>query len=278
MREPFCGTHTCLFCDQPEHVAIFEMWGHEFMLETCCEGLHEAIVIDMNDDPAWARRFLQSLGVEEFTNHRLRRLADDGACGLILDWQLRLRDISADAARRFIARHHAHCDAPVTWRFHTSVLNGGTLVGVAMVGNPVARGLNGRGIVEVNRLCIRRDIPSALRWNAASMLYGWCAREAERRGWAKIITYTRADEPGTSLEAAGWVREARIRGRGWHSSTRRRSNRNGWIDKVRWSRALRPVHTAPRRNRGNKIRLGSMSVDPMMDGSAFASPPSVHPS
>ena len=123
----------------------------------------------------------------------------------------------------------------MTWRFHTGIYNGRTLLGVAIVGNPVAPGLNGRGIAEVNRLCIRRDTADALRWNAASMLYGWCAREAARQGWRKIITYTRVDEPGTSLRAAGWTQECRVRGRGWHSARRARSNTNSWIDKVRWS-------------------------------------------
>ena len=28
----------CLFCDQPERVEIFEVWGHEWMFDTCCEG------------------------------------------------------------------------------------------------------------------------------------------------------------------------------------------------------------------------------------------------
>jgi len=128
----------------------------------------------------------------------------------------------------------------MTARFSLSAWNGATLVGVAMTGNPVARAFMGRGIVEVNRLCVRRDMPAALRWNAASLLYGRAAREAERRGFQRIITYTRADEAGTSLHAAGWVQEASVRGRGWHNAGRSRSNTNAFIDKVRWSRTLRP--------------------------------------
>ncbi|MBW4025403.1 MAG: hypothetical protein HIU92_20125 [Proteobacteria bacterium] len=230
----------CLFCDEPEQAKLFEIWGHEFMIQTCCEGLHEQIVFDMNADPAWGRELLRRLEIEPLTGHRLRRVTDDGCAGLVLDWQLQLGPVSSGQARRFIAQHHAHCGIPTAWRFHGAVFNGRTLMGVAIVGNPVARAYSGRGIVEINRLCIRRDTPTALRWNAASMLYGWCAREAERRGWHKIITYTRADEPGTSLDAAGWHRDASIRGRGWHSAKRPRSNRNGWIDKVRWSRPLSP--------------------------------------
>jgi len=160
---------------------------------------------------------------------------------MVLDWQLRLRGISFAAARSFIARHHSHCGPPAAWRFGSSVLNGTTLIGVVMVGNPVARLLCGRGTLEVNRLCIRRDVPRALAWNAASMLYSWSAREVARRGWSHIVTYTRADENGTSPRAAGWTKEATVRGRGWHSARRRRSNRNGFIDKVRWGRTLHPT-------------------------------------
>jgi hypothetical protein len=29
----------CLFCGAPEFVEIHEIWGHEFMLRTCCESL-----------------------------------------------------------------------------------------------------------------------------------------------------------------------------------------------------------------------------------------------
>ena len=92
--------------------------------------------------------------------------------------------------------------------------NGQQLIGVATVGNPVDRSFNGHGIVEVNRLCVRRDTASLLRWNAASMLYGDAARAAERAGFSRIITYTRADEDGTSLRAAGWTNEGATGGGG----------------------------------------------------------------
>ena len=227
------GHLECLFCGAPERAEVLEIWGHEFMLETCCADLHDQIVADCNDDPAWAKQFLQSLDIEDLCGHRIRRLPDDGACGLVLDWQLEFAAIPHATVRGFITRHHAHCGVPRTWRFHQAVYNGPTLAGVAIVGNPVARALAGRGIVEVNRLCIRRDIAAPLRWNAASMLYGWCAREAARRGWQKVITYTRIDEPGTSLRASGWIPECRVRGRGWHSERRARSNANSWIDNTR---------------------------------------------
>lgn len=153
----------CLFCGARERVEIFEAWGHDFMLDTCCEGLHEQIVLELNDDPAWARSFLQRLGVEELCGDSLRRVADDDGCGMVLDWSLRIAPITQAQARSCIARHYAHCQPPVTSRFHTGIFNGRTLLGVAVVGNPVARPYNGRGVVEVNRLCIRRDTAKPLR-------------------------------------------------------------------------------------------------------------------
>ena len=167
-------------------------------------------------------------------------MAVDGCCGLVLHWQLRIGSVTRPIARTFIARHHRHCRPPVTWRLEAAAFNRGTMVGVVPVGNPVARAVGQRNILEVNRLCIRRDMPRPLAWNAASMLCGWAAREAWRRGWDKIIMYTRADEAGRSLVAAGWISEATVRGRGWHGDVRRRSNTNSFIDKVRWSKTLKP--------------------------------------
>ncbi len=40
---------------------------------------------------------------------------------------------------------------------------------------------------------------------ACSILYGACARAARAMGASDLLTYTDADEPGTSLRAAGWV-------------------------------------------------------------------------
>lgn len=237
----------CPFCGEPVILDLFEIWAatHEFMLETCCYAAHDMLVHQLNDYPRWARDLLAGLGAETVIGSPLRRVTDDGGAGLILDWHPDVAPVPFGTARRFVARHHAHCGAPAVARFSFGAFNGPTLMGVVIVGNPVARALMGRGIAEVNRLCIRRDLPRALGWNIASMLYGAAAREAERRGFAKIMTYTRIDEAGTSLKASGWVAEARLRGRGWHGRHRPRSNKNAWVDKVRWSRRLRPRLVTP---------------------------------
>ena len=230
-------TEPCMFCGGPELVELFEVWSdHNFMLKTCCEGMHEAMLYEMQD-PSDAKALLRHLQAEEITGHSLRRVAEtDGH--LILDYNLNIQPITFSAARSFVGDHHVHNRPPAAWRFGMGTWNGDTLIGVVMVGNPVARLFNNRGILEVNRLCIRRDLDRPLVWNACSQLYGWAAREARRRGFRRIITYTREDEHATTLRAAGWTREATIRARSWHTPSRPRPNAPIPTPKVRWSRIL----------------------------------------
>jgi hypothetical protein len=231
------------------------------MLEACCPAAYETAVSEMNDDPASARAMLRAIDAEALLGCSLRRVTDDGHGGMLLDWKLVLQPVAFRVAAAFVRQHHTHCGAPAGWRFGSAVWNGMTMIGVVMVGRPVARGFGDRGMVEVNRLCIRRDVPAALRWNACSKLYGWAAAEAERRGYPRIITYTRENEDGASLRAAGWVREARVRGRSWNSRARARTDRDALVDKNRWSRALRPRAPAgPRQSTPAKLmpmHLGS---------------------
>jgi len=236
---------TCLLCGEPAELSIHEIWTDgNFQLSTCCAGLLEEVSAEIDADPAWGRALLRHLGAEELTGHALRRVSDGQGSSPVLDFKLRLAPVSFSTARAFIARHHRHCGPPHAWWFGAAVMNGFALMGVVTVGNPVAPAFNGRGIVEVNRLCTRGDLHPMLRWNCCSKLYGYAASEAERRGFTRIITYTRVDEDGTSLRGAGWTCEGAAGGRGWHSSLRARSNRNAWIGKQRWSRVLSPKPAA----------------------------------
>ena len=233
---------TCWFCGEAELLEICDIWtDHNYTLDTCCAGLLEQVSDEMQHDPEWARDLLRRLGAEALTGQRLRRVCDGEGGTPMLDYKLQVRPVTFRDACAFVRRHHAHNAPPVSWRMGHAVWNGRhTLIGVAMVGNPVARALNGRGIVEVNRLCVRRDIAPMLCRDACSKLYSVAARAAERAGFVRIISYTRQDEDGASLRAAGWVPDATVRGRSWHSKRRARSNTNAFVDKVRWSRTLHP--------------------------------------
>ena len=213
------ATPVCWFCGEPELLEIGEMWlDSNFTLNTCCERLLAGVSAGICDDPAWGRDLLRRLGAEELTGQRLRRVSDGEGCHPMLDWHPDLRPVGFAQARAFIARHHVHCPPPVAWRWPHAVWSGRQMVGVVTAGNPVARAYMGRGIAEVSRLCIRRDIAPLLVWNAASMLYGAACRSAERAGFHRMVTYTRSDEGGGSLVSAGFVRDGLVRGRGWHSA------------------------------------------------------------
>ena len=236
----------CPWCGDPEQLEIGEIWGHDFTLHTCCEGKHEEVITEMAADPKWAIDLLRHLGAEDYTGFRLRRLYDGAFNPPVLDFKLLVEPVTFATMRAFVGKHHAHCAPPVCWRYGAAIYNGRTLVGVVSVGNPVAPALMARGWVEVNRLCVRRDLARQLAWNACSQLYGHAAREAAARGFRKIITYTRLDEVGTSLTASGWTQEAVVRGRSRSSARRPRSNVNSWIDKVRWGKERRPIGRARR--------------------------------
>lgn len=107
-------------------------------------------------------------------------------------------------ARRFIGQHHRHNLPPKGALFAARVVRDGNTVGVVIVGRPVARALDDGATAEVTRCCTD-GTP-----NACSMLYGAAKRAAKALGWERLITYTLATEPGTSLRAAGWQRAADV--------------------------------------------------------------------
>lgn len=246
----------CLFCGQREVLELTEVYADGlFNIETCCEGLYEWLTSHYREED-WVE-LLQELQLGEITGHRLRRVLDT-ASGLTVDYHLVVRPVSFSVAKAFVAAHHAHNAPPAGWRFGAAIWNGSQQVGVVIVGRPVARMIDHRTTVEVTRLCLRRDIADGLRWNACSQLYGWAAREARRRGFARIQTYTLIHEPGTSLVAAGWDRDGETRGGSWSSPSRPRADRAPTCPKVRWSKALAPMT----RGLGGMLRT-SGTADPL---------------
>jgi hypothetical protein len=79
-------------------------------------------------------------------------------------------------------------------------------------------------------------------YNACSLLYGSAARAAKALGYARVITYILASEPGTSLRASGWVKDADVRAEdSWARPSRTRINAERPTGpKTRWVRHLKP--------------------------------------
>lgn len=108
-------------------------------------------------------------------------------------------------ARRYVAEHHRHNEPPIGHRFSIGLRrDDGTLAGVVIAGHPVARKADDGFTIELVRLTTVGDR------NACSRLYGAACRAAAAMGYRKAITYTLADEPGSSLRASGFHEDGRV--------------------------------------------------------------------
>jgi len=135
---------------------------------------------------------------------------------------MKLRHFRIDLAEAnaFVARHHRHHGPVVGHLFSLGAVLGDSIVGVAIVGRPVARMRDDGETAEVTRLCT-----DGTR-NACSFLYGACARAAFALGYRRIGTYILASEPGTSLTGAGWRYIGEVRGRSWSTPSRPRVDKH----------------------------------------------------
>lgn len=128
----------------------------------------------------------------------------------------------------FVTAKHRHHPAPVGGLFAIGAMLGEQIVGVAIVGRPVARRLDGDYTAEVTRLA------SDGTRNACSLLYGAAWRACRAMGYRKLVTYTLASEPGESLRGAGWRVVAEVRGRSWSCASRPRVDKHPLQAKLRW--------------------------------------------
>lgn len=133
---------------------------------------------------------------------------------------LRLCPVTLAQANEHVAAWHRHNLMVPGAKFCVGVCDEeGVLHGVAICGRPVARAYDDGDTLEVNRVAT-----DGYR-NSSSMLYGACARAAFALGYRRVITYTRADEGGSSLRAAGWdVIASRPPRPGWSAPSRPRDN------------------------------------------------------
>ena len=143
---------------------------------------------------------------------------------------LRASPLTIKRANEFIARFHRHHKPVVGHRFSIAAWEGEELVGVVVVGRPVARTVDAEKVAEVTRLCTDGSR------NACSFLYGRAARAAKAMGFRRIQTYILDSEPGTSLGAAGWWLDGEVVGRGWSCASRPRNDDHPTCNKQRWVR------------------------------------------
>lgn len=142
---------------------------------------------------------------------------------------LKLVPLDFATARDFIRERHRHHCPTKSWKFGVGVVDAsGELVGVAVAGRPVARGLDDGLTLEVTRCCT-----DGAR-NAPSRLYGAITRAAFALGYERVVTYTLASEAGASLRAAGFEDDGATKGGSWSCASRPREDRAPIEPKRRW--------------------------------------------
>ena len=154
-------------------------------------------------------------------------------------------------ANAVIVKLHRHHDAARGCVFCVGAHNGEKLVGVAIVGRPVARRLQDGFTAEVVRVATD-GTP-----NACSLLYGACKRAAKALGYQRLFTYTLPEEGGASLRASGFsLDESDAGGGSWSREHRPRGEQLGLLDvhkvapqqrKARWRVDLTGTRSPKRR-------------------------------
>lgn len=147
---------------------------------------------------------------------------------------LHLVPVSQRVAVDCVTRWHRHNAAPRGDLFRVGAATAdGTLVAVGIAGRPVARHLDDGRTVEVTR------VSSDGTRNSTSMLYAALTRAAWALGYTRVITYTQADESGSSLRGAGWrVIAERPARPGWSAPSRPRDDARYQVgDRTLWEAA-----------------------------------------
>lgn len=141
---------------------------------------------------------------------------------------LQLIPVDLSEANAFVEKLHRHHGNVVGHKFSLGALVEGELVGVSIVGRPVARGRDDGWTLEVTRLCT-----NGAR-NACSFLYGASRRAAFALGYRRLGTYILTSEDGSSLRASGWRMVGEVKGRSWSCPTRPRFDDHPIEDKQLW--------------------------------------------
>jgi hypothetical protein len=141
---------------------------------------------------------------------------------------LSLVPITLREANAFVDQHHRHHQAARGCIVCVAVAEGERVVGVAIIGRPVARMLDDGWTAEVLRVCTTGER------NACSMLYGAAWRAVRALGYRRLGTYTLPEEGGASLRGAGWHLVGEAGGGSWSRKERPRVDTHPTQGKLRW--------------------------------------------
>jgi hypothetical protein len=128
--------------------------------------------------------------------------------------------VSLKDANAFVAKYHRHHKPVVGHKFSIGLELDGEIVGVAIIGRPVARHRDDGRTMEVTRLCTNGAK------NACSKLYAAAWRACRAMGYTRLGTYILDSESGTSLRAAGWKELYKTQGGSWNRKKRPRIDKH----------------------------------------------------
>jgi hypothetical protein len=124
--------------------------------------------------------------------------------------------VTLDEANAMVSAFHRHHKPVIGHKFSIGCASELAIVGVAIIGRPVARGNDDGMTLEVARCCTDGTK------NACSMLYGSAWRAAKAMGYRRMITYTLPEEGGASIRASGWTLIGQRGGGNWNTPSRPR--------------------------------------------------------
>ena len=139
-------------------------------------------------------------------------------------------------ANKFVKEFHRHNKDCRGHRFSIGAVYNDELVGVAIVGRPIARKLDQKLIAEVLRNCVKPDAPKG----TCSFLYSKAIQVWQVLGGKKVITYTLETEKGSSLKAVNFkdVSKTPVFKYGWTNRKNRILPETQKVRKVRWEKEL----------------------------------------
>lgn len=132
-----------------------------------------------------------------------------------------LQPITLNEANEFVTKYHRHHNRVQGHKFSIALNDGCQVIGVAIIGRPVARMLDNGWTLEVTRLCIIEGYR-----DACSMLYAAAWRAVKALGYKRLITYILKSETGVSLQAANWRLIGEAGGGSWHRKNRPRIDKH----------------------------------------------------
>ena len=139
--------------------------------------------------------------------------------------------ISLKNANSFVTMYHRHNKRVTGHKFSLGLMHDDELIGVAIVGRPIARLLDTGDNLEILRVCIK---PGAQK-GANSKLYARCRRIGQLMGFKKIITYTLETESQSSLKAVGARIDGKTKPQEWSRKSRKRESQSIYKQKkIRW--------------------------------------------